>query len=188
MWFAIVFLLFALGVLPHKFVTKSSNRYIIWLLVPVFVAIFVIQISKTSFYTVLDSWSINNFNKTIFNGRDILWQHCFKLIGQKLFFGSGTFVGNWHNGVLTALIGVGIVGTALWMYSLKHILSMGQKYITDSYIVGCILSFIIIYLQQSVELGLVKEAPNLIPYIILGVMLGRVRYLKKHSEVVSNNA
>ena len=33
------------------------------------------------------------------------------------------------------------------------------------------------YIQQSVELGLVNENPNILPYIVLGIMLGRVKQL-----------
>lgn len=186
-WFALLFLLFALRILPHKIITKSSKRYVIWLLIPLIIAIFVIQISRTSFFTKLDNWSINNFNKTIFNGREILWNYCFRFIANHLLFGSGTFVGNWHNCFLTILMGYGVIGALLWLLSIKRILLIGQKHISDSLVVGCILAFIIIYFQQSVELGLISENPNLIPYIILGVLLGRVNYLNNHNRLSEKN-
>ena len=37
------------------------------------------------------------------------------------------------------------------------------------------------YIPYDVELGLICEAPNLLPYIVLGVMLGRIKYLRENS-------
>jgi hypothetical protein len=53
-----------------------------------------------------------------------------------------------------------------------------RVWIKDYIIEGCIVAFLVLYVQQSVELGLFAPNPNLIPYIMLGMMLGRIGYLK----------
>ena len=40
-------------------------------------------------------------------------------------------------------------------------------------------AFLVLYVQQSVELGLMAPNPNLLPYAMLGLLLGRVNYLKE---------
>ena len=52
-------------------------------------------------------------------------------------------------------------------------------YISDEIVFGSMLAFLIIYLQQSVDLGFISDCPNLLPYMILGIGLGRVRLLQK---------
>lgn len=50
----------------------------------------------------------------------------------------------------------------------------------DDYIVyGLMLGFICIWLQQTVELGLVAGQANAIPYEMLGLLIGRVRTLER---------
>ncbi len=52
----------------------------------------------------LDLWSMQNFQKPLFNGRDELWESGFKILGEHILFGSGTLEGNWHNCVVTLLV------------------------------------------------------------------------------------
>ena len=60
-------------------------------------------------------------------------------------------------------------------------------FINDIYVYGCICAFIIIFLQQSVELGFIVKTPNLLPYMIIGLGAGRARYLYKIYQNVTHN-
>lgn len=181
-WFAIVAVLFALAILPRKIITITDKRYYLWLLIPLFIAVFVINVSHGSYMDTLDLWSMRNFQKPLFNGRDGLWESGLKILGEHTLFGSGTLEGNWHNCVVTMLIAYGGVGCTFWLLSLQRILAKGRKWLDDVIVSGCIITFIIMYIQQSVELGLVNENPNIIPYIVLGIMLGRIKLLDEEVE------
>lgn len=180
--FAIIAVLFALSILPRKFIMKTDKRYYWWFLIPLFIAIIVVIISRGSYMNSLDLWSQKNFQKPIFNGRDKLWENGFKILKDNLLFGTGTLAGNWHNCIITILIAYGSIGCIFWILSLQRILAKGRKWIDDLIVSGSIITFIIMYIQQSVELGLVSENPNTLPYIVLGIMLGRVKMLNKHEN------
>lgn len=181
-WFAIVAVLFALAILPRKIITITDKRYYLWLLIPLFIAVFVINVSHASYMNTLDLWSMRNFQKPLFNGRDGLWESGLKILGEHILFGSGTLEGNWHNCVVTMLIAYGSVGCVFWILSLQRILAKGRNWLDDVIVSGCIITFVIMYIQQSVELGLADENPNLIPYIVLGIMLGRIKLLDEEVE------
>lgn len=177
--FAIIAVLFVLSFLPEKAITATDKRYYFWLLIPLFIAIIVVRISKSSYMNELDLWSLQNFQKPLFNGRNKLWEAGFDVLKKHILFGSGTLSGNWHNCIVTVLAAYGCVGCVFWILSLKRILSKGRYWIDDVVVSGCIITFIIMYIQQSVELGLVNERPNVLPYIVLGIMLGRVKLLNE---------
>lgn len=178
-WFAVIAVLLALSILPRKIIMGTDKRYYLWLLVPLFIAIIVVNISQGPYMGKLNLWSIRNFQKPIFNGRDVLWKDGFKSLGEHVLFGTGTLAGNWHNCVVTMLVAYGCIGYSFWMLALQKILSKGRRWINDVVVLGCIITFIIMYLQQSVELGLVNENPNILPYVVLGIMLGRVKRLEE---------
>lgn len=180
--FAIIAVLFALSILPRKIILKNDKRYYTWLLLPLFIAICVVFVSHGSYMKYLDLWSLSKFNKPLFNGRNKLWESGFDILRKNVLLGSGTLEGNWHNCIVTALVAYGCVGCFLWVKTFQKILAKGRYWINDKIVSGCIITFIIMYIQQSVELGLINEKPNILPYIVLGIMLGRVRLLDRRIE------
>ena len=60
-------------------------------------------------------------------------------------------------------------------------LSLLPKKEYDVVIIGSMAAFGIIYCHQSVELGIFAVNPSLLPYVILGILLGRVNYVKERS-------
>ena len=183
--FAIVGVLFALSILPRRLITGTNRRFVLCFLIPLFVAIFVIIVSKGPYMDAINMWSYTNFEKPIFNGRDEIWEMGFQKFFDSFLMGSGNLNAyNWHNCVISCLTSYGIIGFILWIVSFKNILSIGRPWINDIIVQGCIITFIIIYLQQSVELGLISESPNLLPYVILGMMLGRVKELNIKNEKI----
>ena len=180
-WFAIIAVLFAVSIFPRNIILKTDSRLYLWLLIPLLVALVVVIISQGTYMQQLDLWSLQKFKKPIFNGRDEIWENGLNVLFNNLLFGRGNLEGNWHNCIITVLTAYGIIGSTLWVMAFQRILSRGRLWLRDSIVVGCIITFLMMYIQQSVELGLICEAPNLLPYIVLGVMLGRIKYLRENS-------
>ena len=58
------------------------------------------------------------------------------------------------------------------------LLKEAAPYVKDVCVIGCITAFMVIYWQQSVELGFFAPNPNLLPYAMLGSLLGRINALR----------
>lgn len=177
--FAIIAVLFSLTILPNRLILKDGNRIIIWLIVPLLVAALVTVVSNTAIADKLNIWSYAQFQKPIFNGRDKIWIDGFKQLINNPLLGSGEIrSGYWHNCAIACLTAYGIVGFVLWISSFLQIIKRGLSFIYDNVVIGLILAFIVLVVQQSVELGLFAPNPNLLPYVMLGMILGRCKYLE----------
>lgn len=117
----------------------TDKRYYFWLLIPLFIAIIIVNVSHGSYMNELDLWSMEKFQKPIFNGRDELWENGLSLLREHFLFGRGTVEGNWHNCVITILTAYGCVGGIFWILSLQKILSKGRYWINDIIVSGCII-------------------------------------------------
>ena len=179
-WFGFLAVLLAIGVIPRKIVTGNRRITLLWLLAPLLVAIVVVMFSKGGYMSALNQWSYRQFNKPIFNGRDELWESGFKGLWTSPLFGKGNLnVANWHNSAVTCLYAMGIAGFAFWVASFANILNRAREYMSDYIITGCFVGFIVLYAQQSVELGFISGNPTLLGYVLLGIMLGRVNFLRE---------
>lgn len=172
---------------------KSSKLYqngkisAFLLLLPLMIAGTVVLISQSPMYAQLNNWSMKTFDKPIFNGRENLWEYGFRTLWDSPLFGSGEINNGWHNSAITCLTAFGILGYLLWIVVFKRLLDKSKPYLSDVYVSEAITAFFLIYLQQSVELGLISTAPSFIPYVILGVILGRIRYLNSTDVVKTTN-
>ena len=181
--FLAVGVIFALGFVKRTLIIKQGKRLTFYLMIPLLVATITIIISRSGVMTSLDAWSLLRFGKPFFNGRDELWTNGLELFLRHFFIGTGNLtVTNWHNSAISVLVAYGVLGFILWLASIHDILSRAYPFMTDYIVQGCFIGFIIIYFQQSLELGLVSSSPSLIPYVMLGLMLGRIRYLKSRNE------
>ena len=177
--FSMIGALFAINAIPRKLIYGRSGRMTICLVFPLIIAIIVVLVSGTSLFESLNLWSYLRFGKPIFNGRDEFWRYGFEVLFDNFLIGAGTMnINNWHNSAMTCLSAYGTVGYFLWISSFKNILNQASWWLDDYIVQGCVVSFIVIYVQQSVELGFISANPNLIAYVILGMMLGRIRYLR----------
>lgn len=178
--FAFVGTLFAIGLLPRGVVSKNHFRTFICLILPLIISVIVISVSNSTIMDGLNIWSYQQFHKPIFNGRDDLWKYGFELLWQNPLIGTGNLnVANWHNSAITCLVATGILGFAFWIMAFGKIMDRARPYLNDYVVVGCFVSFIVLYVQQSVELGFISGNPTLLGYILLGLMLGRVRFLEE---------
>ena len=188
MIFIIVGVLFSFSIIPQKIITASNRRIMFWLLIPLVVAIVIVLISKGPYMEALNKWSYEQYNKPLFNGRDTLWERGFRILFEHPFFGTGEIGSNRHNTIVECLIAYGIIGLLIWLFSLYKLLSKGRLFLdspneNDNIIIGCIVSFFVFYVQQTVELGMFSTAPNIIPYMIIGIMFGRIKLLTSNNEI-----
>lgn len=168
----------------NKTLNIVKKRYFNFLLInfPLLIALLVILLSQTSLYQELNYWSIAKFDKEIFNGRDIIWMSSWDTLIQTYWLGIGEFHINYHNSAMACLAVFGIVGYLSWAKLFRSILRFLQQYIFDSVVFGCMVSFCLIFAQQSVDLGFIAPHPNMLPYLILGLAYGRIKYITDGSR------
>lgn len=178
MLFSIIAFMFTMFNSKIKIIKKNNITF--FLLIPMIVSLFVIVVSNTSLMEVLDSWSLKEFDKPIFNGRDELWKSGFDILKVNVMFGSGNIMkANWHNSAITLLVSYGVLGYVLWFISFKYILKKSLSIKYDRILSGCLVLFFVMYAHQSVELGFISSKPNILPYIMIGIALSRANYLER---------
>lgn len=161
------------------FFSKRRNQFLL-LNIPIIIAFIVVQFAKTGIFKILNLWSLESFEKPLFNGREELWLKAWDYLVDSHYLGTGEFLINYHNSGMAALSVFGILGYIVWIKYFSKTLAYINNWIFDEIIFGCVLSFFLIFLQQSVELGFIGPVPNLIPYVILGMGLGRARMLQNN--------
>ena len=161
-----------------------SKRWLLFiLLLPLAIAVVTSLLSTSGIVEQMDTWSRQTFSKPIFNGRDETWRTGFQQLWQHPFFGNGNIdTLRWHNSAVACLVSFGIAGYGAWISSLYALLQRGRAYLMDPIVSGCMISFLLVDLQQAVELGMFTQNPNLMIYLPLGLMLGRINYLKGEHE------
>ena len=87
------------------------------------------------------------------------------------------------------LVAGGTCGYIILILTTYRILIKTLKWKEDSMIYGLTTAFLVIWMQQSVELGLISTTPNVIPYMILGLIYARIKTLeeKENAEAVNNS-
>ena len=172
-------MLLALVMKPSPRALRSRGWVIFFLLIPLLVALVTAALSLSGASLKIDLWSRSTFNKPIFNGRDQLWIDGLSNLLRWPLLGSGDISANsWHNVAVACLSSFGILGYALWLNCLYLPLRRGRLYLSDPIVTGCITAFLLMNIQQSFELGMFSLNPNLLIYLPLGLLLGRIRYLK----------
>lgn len=159
----------------------GSKVRLLLLNLPLILAFVVILIASSSYFEALDDWSRQAHDKGIFDQRDVLWDNALKLLAKTDYLGTGKFKFNYHNSGIAALSVFGVIGYICWVKYFSCNIKRLQRYIQDDIVYASLLAFLIIYLQQSVDLGFISPTPNLIPYAILGIGLARVRTLQTHN-------
>ncbi len=178
--FTIIMLAGVLGWIPLRGWLSNKKTIFFLLLFPLLVAILLCLVKNAGFVSKLEVWSYATFNKPIFNGRDELCYKGFMTWIKHPIIGNGNLsANNWHNSAVTMLVGAGIVGIALWVGCTYKVLIRGLQYLEDQYVLGLMIGFMAIWLQQTVELGLVAGQANAIPYAMLGLLVGRVRTIER---------
>ena len=178
--FSVVAFLCVFSVIPLRNMLRVKQSLAWILLAPAILAIVLVTVRDWNFVQKLGRWSTQRFGKSIFNGRDGIWAWGLRDFWQAPVFGHGTYVGNFHNSAVTMLYGGGLIGFALWVQGTKNLVRRAISKLDDSVIYGLLIAFLMIWLQQSLELGLVAPQANVVPYGILGLLLGRVKTLERY--------
>lgn len=181
--FAIVLLLGIVGIIPFQKWFKNKRKIFMILVIPLIVAVFIALFRNAGIVDKLELWSLETFNKPIFNGRDELWYNGFIEWMNHPLFGYGNLsVANWHNSAVTMLVGGGSIGYCVWLIVTRDILARGCPWIKDGIVFGLMVGILGVWLQQTVELGLIANEANAIPYAMMGLLLGRVRTLEEKNS------
>lgn len=175
----------------YKMFNLKNSTIIFILLFPMILSIVVVLISNSGLYNVLDIWSRNTFDKPIFNGRNEIWQYGMNSFFQNPLLGIGYInTGYWHNSAMACLVSYGFLGYTSWIIFFYHLLKCDNRGNFNYNEFPIKVAFMLIYLQQSVELGLFSQKPNLIPYFLLGLLLSKKRMnrrVKRGKNQIVNN-
>ena len=176
MLFSILLMLCVFKIIPlKKLLTEKSILFI--LLIPLIIAVLVVLVTNMPFVDHLNLWSIRHFKKSLFGGRDALWEKGFRHWKEHFIFGEGKLRYNWHNSAVACLVATGTPGYIAWIYMIRKFCVKAYKKIDDDVVLGILSSFLIIWLQQSVEQGIMIDQGMPIIFCLLGLMLARVNAL-----------
>lgn len=166
-------------VYSNKIKRALQKRWVAFLILnlPLIIALLTMLLSQTEYYQQLNEWSMREFDKPFTNKREELWGEGLLLLDLSDYVGTGKFLMNYHNSGIAALSVFGILGYICWIMYFNANTTQLRKYLNDDIVFGSLLAFYLIFIQQSFDLGFISEYPNLMPYMILGVGLGRIRQL-----------
>lgn len=179
----LILIAFSFGVLKPSFFLKKNWLRRLVLVLPLLIAVGTVLFQNSQMFDDINTWSMEYFSKPVFNGRNMIWEHGFQNIREDFWLGRG-FINNgyWHNCAITAMTAFGSVGYGLWVWYFENIMTDAREWYDDPCLGCCTAAFLTIMIQQSFELGLISTSGSMLPYLIMGIMLGRMRYLKAHKR------
>lgn len=146
--------------------------------VPLIISFVFILIPDLFIFQYFEEWSVENYGKSAFNGRDELWAIAYKRLQSSFFIGEGKFLINYHNSAVAAMSVFGVIGYLCWYKLLAKPMKIMKVYVNDNLMFGFVSSFFLIFWQQSFELGFITAFPNMIPYMILGLGVSRAKSIR----------
>lgn len=175
-------------------ITAYNGNWFRWLLerkifmfialnIPIIITLVSILFPNLFIFEYFEKWSLDNFDKEGLNGRDTLWLEAYNRLFDSYFIGEGKFTMNHHNCGIAVLSVFGVIGYICWYKILAKLIQFMLRHVGDSLMLGFISSFLLIFFQQSFELGLVSPSPNMIPYMILGLGIARIKRLNKQNQM-----
>lgn len=177
--FSTFLILTVINVIPLRYILNKFTIILI-LILPLIISLIVVLTKDTYVVSKLNEISIETFNKSIYNGRDEIWQYGFETLMKNPLLGIGNLsYSNWHNSAIALLVGGGITGYITYIFSIYHILKKSLKFIDNKIVFGLVVAFITIWLQQTVELGLIGARVNMLPYVLLSILYAKVHALSK---------
>jgi len=180
---AIFVIIAAAFVFSNSFVRKiASLKYFIPIAVsvPLIIAIAAVLTPENSLFGFFDEWSMENYGKTGFNGRNEIWLYTFQHLPNTYFLGDGEFLINHHNSAMAVLGCFGVLGYVCWFVIFNKVTKLFISDLKDSIVLGSLMAFFIIFWQQSFDLGFITPTPNMIPYTILGLGLARINTIRRY--------
>lgn len=162
----------------RRFVGKP--KHIIYILsVPLAISLIVVAIANTSFYGRINAINLFETGKSLFNGREEIWIESYKHFIESYLIGTGELSFNYHNSAVACLTAFGVLGYLGWISIFKNYITRCLSYIDDYVVYGSVVAFYLIFIHQSIELGFIADCPMYLPYMILGIALGRARLYRE---------
>lgn len=160
----------------------SKRSFIFWALnIPLIISLICIFFQDLPIFDYFEVWSQEHFGKSALNGRDTLWIDSYNRLFDSYLIGEGEFLINHHNSAVAVMSVFGVIGYVCWYNFFSRPIRLVQKYLNDKLVFGFLTSFLLIFWQQSFELGFVNSSPNMIPYMIFGLAISRVRNVNQRS-------
>lgn len=180
---------FAFGILKPRYFARKTWLRRLMLVSPAIIAVATVLFQNSQIFDSLNAWSMEYFSKPIFNGRNTIWQYGLEQVVKTPWLGTG-YINNgyWHNCAITTMTAFGLVGYGLWVWYFENIMMDTQQWENDLCLRSCIIAFLSVMVQQSFELSLVSTDSVMMPYLIIGIMLGRMRYLRSHQRSVNTGS
>ena len=162
---------------------KNKPLLFVFIILPFIIAMITVFLSTSSLFEVLNEWTMSTFGKSIFNGRDNIWGRGFELLMESPFYGHGEiYSGYWHNSAIACLFSYGIIGYLLYAFAFAKLIFSGIGYMYDSIIRRSTVAFLILNFQQSFENTIFVIGGIYLPYVLLGILIGRVNFLRKEQK------
>ena len=167
----------ALAYRGGSFMKLARSKYFVSvaLSIPFLIPIITISFPDSEIFQYLDRWSQLKYDKVGLNGRYEIWRQTFVTLLKTNLIGQGKFMVNHHNSAMAVLGVFGVIGYVCWYKILAKPVKHITKYVNNNVVWGCLMSFLLIFWQQSFDLGFVAASPNLIPYMILGIGLSQTK-------------
>lgn len=163
---------------------KNKPILFILIIMPFIIAIITVFFSNSSIFESLNEWTIQNFGKDIFNGREKIWARGLEKTLQSPIFGHGEiYSGYWHNSAIACMFSYGIIGYMLYAISFAKLIFSGVDYMYDSIVRRSTVAFLILNLQQSFENSIFVIGGIFLPFVLLGILMGRINYLRKEHNL-----
>lgn len=173
-----------------KSVKGRKFLFILFVVVGTLLIYAYINIDKWPIYSVINEWSLKLFGKNINSGRPLIWAETLELIKNDWLFGVG-FVehahGNsGHNQFIQLLGDNGVVGLLLFIVFLQVIWNKLSKYGSDKTVRVCMALMLSFLVYNCFEVTLLqnKFALGCLQWLVIGIGLGRCRYLQR--KIVEN--
>lgn len=161
----------------------AKKKFVFWALnVPLIISLVCIFFPNLLIFEYFDRWSMEKFGKSALNGRDTLWIEAYERLFETYLIGEGEFLINHHNSAVAVVSVFGVIGYICWYKLFAKPVSFMRYYFRDNLMFGFISSFLLIFWQQSFELGFICASPNMIPYMILGLGIARAKDLNKRIQ------
>lgn len=162
-------------------ILENKKMLLILILVPCIIAFFVVFVSDKPFINGLNEWSYRQFKKPLFNGRDKIWENGLKWFFASPVYGKGNInYGNWHNSAVACLSAFGIAGYFIYVKVFYIVFSKATAYMNDVFVRKAAIVFLITNFQQAFENTICQSKLMILhPYIMLGIILGRILYLER---------
>jgi len=189
---SLILIIAAVFMIKNKWVTglfKNKLALLIMVIMPLLVAIITISASKMPQMPAWNAWSMQHFKKTLFNGRDHIWETGLQWFYMSPLWGRGNInYGNWHNSAIACLASFGGVGYFIYVTVFNAVLYKSSFYLDDVFIRKGMIAFFAVNIQQSFENTICQSGLMILhPYIILGIILGRIMYIEHNKHLGEEN-